>query len=98
MELVEEDYFSCGVPAYQWCGKPLTYDAAFQKQIGFYASHSGHWPSALRYEFSLYKRGKESVQFPIHEPMPVDLSRRVAQFRKKVNENHQSKEHKSTKT
>ena len=28
-----------------------------------------------------YKRGKGSVQFPLGQPLPADLSRRIVEFR-----------------
>lgn len=79
-----EEYFSYGMPAYKWCGKPLVYYAAFQKHIGFYATPSGH--STFQEELSHYKHGKGSVQFPMDEPLPFDLIRRMVQFRKAENE------------
>jgi uncharacterized protein YdhG (YjbR/CyaY superfamily) len=38
---------------------------------------------AFKKELSPYKKGKGSVQFPIDQPMPYDLVRRIVRFRAK---------------
>lgn len=68
-----------GMPAYKLNGKPLVYFAAFAKHIGFYATPTGHEKFAA--ELAGYKQGKGSVQFPLGEPLPLDLIARIVQFR-----------------
>ena len=68
-----------GMPAYKTHGKPLVYFAAFKKHIGFYATPTGHTEFAEA--LSKYKQGKGSVQFPLTEPIPFDLVRRIVEFR-----------------
>lgn len=68
-----------GMPAYKLDGKPLVYFAGYAKHVGFYATPNGH--EAFAEEFSRYTQGKGSVQFPHTEPLPVDLVRRVVEFR-----------------
>lgn len=70
---------SYGMPAYKLDGKPLVYFAGYKSHIGFYATPNGH--SAFEKEFSKYKEGKGSVQFPLDEPMPLELIKEVVQFR-----------------
>lgn len=70
-----------GMPAYKLSGKPLVYFAAYDHHIGFYATPSGH--SEFTEELSKYKQGKGSVQFPLDEPLPVDLIQRIVAFRVK---------------
>ena len=70
---------SYGMPAYKQNGKPLVYFAAFKNHIGFYATPSGH--SEFAAELAKYKQGKGSVQFPLNQPMPYDLIRRIVEFR-----------------
>lgn len=72
---------SYGLVAYKLAGKPLVYFGAFPNHIGFYATPNGH--EAFKKDFSKYKQGKGSVQFPLDEPLPVDLIKRVVEFRKK---------------
>lgn len=74
-----EESISYGMPAYKLNKKPLVYFAAFKNHIGFYATPTGH--QAFAEELSQYKQGKGSVQFPINEPMPLDLIERIVKFR-----------------
>lgn len=71
---------SYGLVGYKLHGKPLVYFGAYPNHIGFYATPNGH--EAFADEFSHYKQGKGSVQFPLDQPLPVDLIRRVVLYRK----------------
>ncbi|MDX5427385.1 MAG: DUF1801 domain-containing protein [Bacteroidota bacterium] len=71
---------SYGMPAYKWKGKPLLYFGAFKNHIGLYATPQGH--QAFSEELSKYKQGKGSVQFPLDQPIPLDLIKRIVLFRK----------------
>jgi uncharacterized protein YdhG (YjbR/CyaY superfamily) len=75
---------SYGMPGYKYKAKPLVYFAGYEKHIGFYATPTGH--QAFAKELSQYKQGKGSVQFPIHEKLPVALIERIVKFRVKENE------------
>ena len=68
-----------GMPAYKLNGKPLVYFAGYKNHIGFYATPTGH--EAFAKELSFYKQGKGSVQFPIQEPLPIELISRIVAFR-----------------
>ncbi len=59
----------------------LVHFAAFQKHIGFYPTSSG--VSAFKGELAGYKSAKGSIQFPLDKPIPLDLIRRIAEFRVK---------------
>jgi uncharacterized protein YdhG (YjbR/CyaY superfamily) len=72
-----------GMPAYKTNGKPLVYFAAYKRHIGFYATPSGH--EKFKPELSKYKQGKGSVQFPITQPIPLDLIIRIVEFRVQEN-------------
>tara|TARA_R110002051_G_scaffold65839_1_gene119477 strand:- start:22432 stop:22665 length:234 start_codon:yes stop_codon:yes gene_type:complete len=61
----------------------LVYFAAYQKHIGFYALPTGH--EAFQKELSVYKTGKESVQFPLNKPLPATLIEKMVKFRVKEN-------------
>ncbi len=67
------------MPAYKLNGKPLAYFAGYEQHIGFYATPNGH--DGFREEFSVYKQGKGSVQFPHDQQLPVALIKRVVEFR-----------------
>ncbi|RYC51144.1 iron chaperone [Flagellimonas olearia] len=72
-----------GMPAYKLHKKPLVYFAGYAKHIGFYATPTGH--SAFESQLSQYKQGKGSVQFPLDQPIPLDLIAEIVRFR--VSEN-----------
>lgn len=71
------------MPAYMLHG-PLVYFAAYKKHIGFYPTPSGI--SAFKDELTAYKSSKGAVQFPISEPLPFDLIRRMVKYRVEANQ------------
>ena len=84
-----EESISYAMPAYKLNGKPLVYFAGYENHIGLYATPSGH--KAFEKELSKYKQGKGSVQFPLNEPMPLDLITRIVKFRAKGNAEKEKK-------
>ena len=74
---------SYGMPAYKTNDKPLVYFAAYKNHIGFYATPQGH--TEFSNELSKYKSGKGSVQFPLDQPIPLDLIGRIVEFKAKEN-------------
>lgn len=72
-----------GMPAYKTFKKPLVYFAAHKNHIGFYATPTGN--IAFAKDLKGYKTGKGSIQFPLSEPLPIDLITRIVKFR--VDEN-----------
>ena len=71
----------------------LVHFAAYKNHIGFYPVPTGI--EAFKEELSAYEGGKGSVQFPLDQPIPYDLIRRIVEFR--VNENRQKASSKSKK-
>lgn len=61
----------------------LAHFAAFTKHIGFYPTASGI--EAFKEELGPYKTGRGSVQFPLGQPMPTDLIRRIVEHRVEEN-------------
>lgn len=61
----------------------LVHFAAFQNHIGFYPTPSGI--EAFKNELSLYKGAKGSVQFPIDQPLPLSLIRKIVEYRVQEN-------------
>ena len=61
----------------------LVHFAAFKNHIGFYPVPSGI--EAFKKELSVYKGAKGSVQFPLDQPMPLELIAKIVKFR--MNEN-----------
>lgn len=70
------------IPTFVFHGN-LVHFAAFKNHIGFYPAPSGI--EAFKMELSVYKNAKGSVQFPIDEPMPLDLISNIVEFRVKEN-------------
>ena len=77
-----EESIAYGLVGYKLRKKPLVYFGGFKEHIGFYATPNGH--EAFKEEFSKYKQGKGSVQFPLSEPLPLALVKRVVEFRKRI--------------
>ena len=73
---------SYGMPTFRLHGN-LVHFAAYPKHIGFYPTPSGI--TAFQHELNGYKYAKGSVQFPIDQPLPLDLVSRVVRFRVKEN-------------
>jgi uncharacterized protein YdhG (YjbR/CyaY superfamily) len=67
-----------GMPTYRQ-GVNLVHFAAFPQHIGFYPTPAGM--TAFAAEFARYVSGKGSVQFPLDQPLPLDLIERVVRFR-----------------
>jgi uncharacterized protein YdhG (YjbR/CyaY superfamily) len=61
----------------------LVHFAAFKNHIGFYPTPTG--TTKFRKELSVYQGAKGSVRFPLDEPIPFDLIRKIAEFRVKEN-------------
>lgn len=73
-----EELISYNMPAFKLKGM-LVYYAAYMNHIGFYPTSSGI--SAFKEELKPYKWAKGSVQFPIKNPLPLDLIIRITKFR-----------------
>lgn len=74
----------------------LVHFAAFQNHIGFYPTPSGM--EAFKKELSAYKTAKGSVQFPIDQPLPLALIRRIVEYRVKENLQRKPKKTSGNKT
>jgi uncharacterized protein YdhG (YjbR/CyaY superfamily) len=70
---------SYAIPTFDLNGRHLVHYAGFAKHVGFYPIPSGM--TAFSEELEPYKRGKGSVQFPLDRPLPLDLIRRIVEFR-----------------
>lgn len=70
----------------------LVHFGAFKDHIGFYPTPTGI--EAFKKELSPYKGAKGSVQFPMDEPLPLPLIRRIVEYR--VKENLERKQKKKT--
>ena len=62
----------------------LVHFAAYKKHIGFYPTPSGI--ENFKDELSAYKFSKGAVRFPLGQPIPYDLIRRITTFRVRENQ------------
>ncbi len=77
-----EEVISYKMPAFKYHGM-LVFFAAYKKHIGFYPSGSGIL--AFKKELSAYKGAKGSVQFPLDQPIPYELIRKITLHRAQEN-------------
>ena len=77
-----EELISYQMPAYKYYGM-LTYFAGYKNHIGFYPGASGI--TNFKNEITQYKSAKGSVQFPLDQPLPVELIKKIVTFRVKEN-------------
>lgn len=68
-----------GIPTFIFNGRNLVHFGAFKTHIGFYPTPSGL--TQFEEELAGYKGTKGAVQFPLDEPFPYDLIRRITAFR-----------------
>lgn len=73
-----EEVISYGMPAYKLNGM-LVYFAGYKNHIGFYPTSSGI--AHFKKDLSIYKGAKGSVQFPLDNPLPLALIRKIVKFR-----------------
>lgn len=59
--------------------KNLVHFAAFKNHIGFYPTPSG--VASFKDELSRYVTSKGAIRFPIQDPIPFDLVRKIVKFR-----------------
>lgn len=77
-----EETINYAMPTFKLYGN-LVHFAAYKNHIGFYPAPNGI--DSFRNELSVYKGAKGSVQFPLNQPMPLDLISRIVKFRVKEN-------------
>lgn len=77
-----EEAMTYGVPSFKLNGNLVNY-AAFKNHIGLYAS-----PSTLKHfkkELAGYKQAGSTIRFPLDEPIPYELIKKIVRFRVKEN-------------
>ena len=73
-----EEKISYQMPTFFLQGN-LVHFAAFKHHIGFYPAPTGI--EAFARDLAQYKGAKGSVQFPLDQPMPLDLITRIVKYR-----------------
>jgi uncharacterized protein YdhG (YjbR/CyaY superfamily) len=87
-----EEVISYNMPAFKQ-HYVLVWYAAYKNHIGFYPSSAiAHFKN----ELTPYKTSKGAIQFPVDQPLPVSLIKKIVQF--KVKEDVERAEAKTLKT
>ena len=73
---------SYGIPTFKLNGN-LVHFAAYKNHIGFYPTPSAL--QAFKDELDTYETSKGTVKFPLDEPLPLDLIKKIVEFRVKEN-------------
>ena len=79
-----EEVISYNMPAFKQ-NKVLVYYAVNKNHIGFYPT-----PSPILHfqkELKPYKTSKGAIQFPLDQPLPIDLIQKIVKFRIKEDKN-----------
>ena len=69
------------MPTFKLNGKNLIHFAAWKNHIGLYPTPSA--TEKFKKEIEQYKAAKGSIQFPLGEPLPLSLIRKITEFRVK---------------
>jgi len=78
-----EEVISYGIAGYKQNGM-LIFFAGFANHIGVYPAP--RTAPLFKKELEQYKGGKGTVQFPLNEPLPLDLIKRMVKYRLQQNE------------
>jgi uncharacterized protein YdhG (YjbR/CyaY superfamily) len=76
---------SYAIPTFKLNGN-LVHFAAYKNHIGFYPAPMGL--EAFKEELEPYLAGKGTAQFPIDQPLPLDLITKIVKFRVEKNLEH----------
>jgi uncharacterized protein YdhG (YjbR/CyaY superfamily) len=77
-----QETISYQVPTFTLKGN-LVHFAAFKQHISFFPASSG--VENFKNELAAYKTSKGTIQFPLGQPIPYDLIRRIVLFRVQEN-------------
>lgn len=77
-----EEVISYQIPTFKLKGN-LVHFAAFRDHISFFPTSSG--VREFKSELSGYKTSKGTIRFPLDEPIPFDLLKRIVKYRVKEN-------------
>jgi uncharacterized protein YdhG (YjbR/CyaY superfamily) len=78
-----EETISYKMPTFNYKGHYLVYFGAFKNHIGFYPAPTGN--PEFKEELELYGAGKGTLKFPLNKPIPLDVIRKVTEYRMKEN-------------
>ncbi len=73
-----DERVSYGMACYRVDGKPLLYFAGWKKHLGLYPVPRGD--AAFERDVAPYRRARDTVGFPLRDPMPLDLVDRIVRM------------------
>ena len=79
-----EETISYQIPTFKLNDTYLIYFAGFKNHISLYPAPRG--AEEFKKELSAYEGGKGTVQFPLDQPIPYDLIKRIVKFKVKENQ------------
>jgi len=74
---------SYAIPTFDLNGHHLVSFAGYEKHMGFYPRPRG--VEVFEADLEPYKSGKDTARFPLGQPLPTDLIRRMVEFRVEEN-------------
>lgn len=77
-----EETISYRMPAFKLRGAPLLYFAGWKRHYSLYPA-TGPLVEAFKEELAGYEVEKGTIRFPLSQPVPAGLIRRIAKFRAK---------------
>ena len=77
-----EEKIAYGIPTFFLKGNVVHF-AGYKSHIGFYPGADGI--ETFAGELGAYKLSKGTVQFPLDQPLPLELVRRITAYRKEQN-------------
>ncbi len=75
-----EEHFSYGIPGYRLDGKTLVWCAAWKNHFSMYPMTPAV-KTRCAAELKKYKMSKGTIQFPLTEPVPLALVRKIVKAR-----------------
>ena len=78
-----QETIAYGIPTFKLNGN-LVHFGAFKNHIGFYPGEASA-VEAFKEHLSNYKQGKGSIQFPLDKPLPLQLVKKMVEFRVQEN-------------
>ena len=74
-----EEAISYNMPTFKLNGRYLVYFAGWKTHIAFYGAPRGN--AAFKEDLSAYETGAGTLKFPLTEPLPLALIRKIVKFR-----------------
>ncbi len=78
-----QEYIGYEMPAYKLYGRVLIYFAGFSKHVSLFPGPQAIL--AFKEELTGYKTSGGTIRFPLDKTLPVDLVKRIIEFRMKEN-------------